>query len=113
MVADEYIDVKITHWAPSEKFIQWQIIEETVPLLSDGVGSYQLEKIEENKTRLIQSGGYRMRPKVLDGFAKGKIKSMFKDILLGIRFQVETGKPFSQKDKKDALNTYGKDIEFL
>ncbi len=108
---EEYIDVKITHWNKNRKYVQWIIVEENVPLLSEGVGSYQLKYVNESTTKLTQMGGYRMKPQFLDGLAKGRIKSMFKDILLGIKYQIETGNSFSKDAKKEVFNDYVNSIE--
>ena len=104
LVDGNFIDVKVKKYVPYT-YIEWEMVETSVNILKQGVGSYTIVK-ENSGVRLIQHAGFQTYNGLTDSIAKSKFKSMFAGILAGIKFQVETGQQVPESKSKELVDTY-------
>lgn len=107
----KFIDVEVVDYDPSAYFVGWEIIDTDVAPIKFGFGRYQVTPISENRTRLKQQAGFKMKYGPMDVVARFKFPKVFVYELAVIKHTLETGKPKSSLSKNEYRARYFRKIK--
>ena len=79
-----------------------------MPFVNELIADVILEKIDENNTRVILDASFNTKPAFMAFMMKSPFKKKLTDMLIGLKYYLETGKPVSKKTYKPVFKTYQK-----
>lgn len=82
-----------------------------MPATKDIVATFKLTKISENRTRVDTDFVFRTTPAILASGMAGVMKKKLHEVLVGLKYHVETGKPLDKKNFKSLYSKFAKMTE--
>ena len=85
-----------------------EIIGGNMPMLKTMLAEIKLQTIDEENTRVILDAGFNTKPGFMGFLMKSPFKKKLTDMLIGLKYYMETGKPVSKKTYKPIFKSYQK-----
>ncbi len=96
---------RITSAVDQKKFTV-NIIGGNMPMNDEMIVELELIEITSSRTKVLLTARYNSKPAFMAPIMKGMMKSKFDDMLIGLKYYLETGKTVSKKSYKPVLKIY-------
>lgn len=94
--------------ADTLKSFSVDIIDGNMPMLKDLRANFQLESIKSDQTKVILVAEYSTTPAFMGSLVKGMFRKKMFDLLVGLKYYLETGKPVSKNTYKPVYSQFKK-----
>jgi hypothetical protein len=88
------------------KSVTIDIIGGNMPMMKEMQVVMNMEPISANQTKVSITAYYTTKPSFMAGFVKGMFRRMLFEVLVGLKYYLETGTPVSKKTFKSISSGY-------
>lgn len=94
--------------ATTQKSFTVDIVGGNMPMVKELKVSFELSSLKSNQTKVDLLAEYKTKPAFMAGLAKGMFRKKLADVLIGLKYHVETGRAVSKQTYKPIAKQYKK-----